>query len=196
VTRVEATQPEPRAAPRELEAVRAFVNSLDIEAGTDDLGDPRALGDWLVAAGLLDQRAADGLGPEDLRAAVALREALRAVLLAHAGEDLDEGALTVLNAAGARAPLVVRFVDGTDVDLVPVASGIDEALGRLLAGVERAIVDGTWARLKACRWDTCHWAFYDGSKNRSGSWCSMAVCGNRAKAAAYRRRQRAGPGRD
>ena len=56
--------------------------------------------------------------------------------------------------------------------------------------VQRAIVDGTWARLKACRWDTCQWAFYDTSKNRSGSWCSMAVCGNRAKAAAYRRRRR------
>ena len=48
------------------------------------------------------------------------------------------------------------------------------------------MADGTWRRLKACREDTCQWAFYDRSKNRSGTWCSMAVCGNRAKARAYR----------
>jgi predicted RNA-binding Zn ribbon-like protein len=49
--------------------------------------------------------------------------------------------------------------------------------------------DGTWSRMKACRNDTCHWAFYDASRNRSGKWCSMAICGNRAKVANYRERQ-------
>jgi predicted RNA-binding Zn ribbon-like protein len=48
--------------------------------------------------------------------------------------------------------------------------------------------EGTWSRLKACLADTCQWAFYDQSKNRSAHWCSMAVCGNRAKARAYRNR--------
>src|SRR3712207_8580100 len=41
-------------------------------------------------------------------------------------------------------------------------------------------------RLKACPWDSCQWAFYDQSRNRSGVWCNMAVCGNRAKVAAHR----------
>ncbi|MGH2778535.1 MAG: CGNR zinc finger domain-containing protein, partial [Actinomycetota bacterium] len=31
-------------------------------------------------------------------------------------------------------------------------------------------------------------AFYDHSKNRSGKWCTMRVCGNRAKTRAYRER--------
>jgi predicted RNA-binding Zn ribbon-like protein len=48
----------------------------------------------------------------------------------------------------------------------------------------------TWARLKACRSDTCRWAFYDHSKNRSGHWCSMEVCGARHKAREYRARHR------
>ncbi len=41
-----------------------------------------------------------------------------------------------------------------------------------------------------CSSDTCQWAFYDRSKNRSGRWCSMQVCGNRTKTRAYRARQR------
>ncbi len=50
------------------------------------------------------------------------------------------------------------------------------------------MVDGTWSRLKACR--QCEWAFYDWSKNRSGRWCAMSVCGNRTKVRAYRARRR------
>ena len=50
-------------------------------------------------------------------------------------------------------------------------------------------------RLKACRQETCGWVFYDGSRNRSSSWCSMRVCGGRAKASSYRRRHGAGTAR-
>ena len=152
---------------------------------------PSPSGPGCSEAGLLDPEEAGRLGAGDLRRALALREALRAILLAHSGEALDGAAVTVVNDAAERAPLVVRVVDGAHADLLPTGSGVDRALGRLLAIVQRAIVDGTWTRLKACRWDTCQWAFYDTSKNRSGSWCSMAVCGNRAKAASYRRRRRA-----
>jgi predicted RNA-binding Zn ribbon-like protein len=51
--------------------------------------------------------------------------------------------------------------------------------------------DGTFARLKSCRNHDCRWAFYDYSKNRSASWCSMQLCGNRTKTRAYRRRHSA-----
>ena len=53
-----------------------------------------------------------------------------------------------------------------------------------------AMADGTWSRLKACSADSCQWVFYDTSKNRSGHWCSMRVCGNRAKARQFRARRR------
>jgi predicted RNA-binding Zn ribbon-like protein len=72
--------------------------------------------------------------------------------------------------------------------LEPDAGGVDGALGRLLAIVHVSIADGTWSRLKACREDSCEWAFYDHTKNRSGAWCDMGVCGNRAKARAFRER--------
>ncbi len=74
--------------------------------------------------------------------------------------------------------------------LEPTAGGVDGALGRLVAIVHGAVADGSWAHLKACERDSCRWAFYDHSKNHSGRWCDMEVCGAREKSArAYRRRR-------
>jgi predicted RNA-binding Zn ribbon-like protein len=86
--------------------------------------------------------------------------------------------------------MVVRLGGGDEATLEPAVGGAAAALGRLLAAVHLAVADGTWHRLKACRLDNCRWAFWDASKNRSGSWCSMKSCGNKAKASAYRARQR------
>ena len=60
----------------------------------------------------------------------------------------------------------------------------------LLAEVHRAHATGEWARLKACANPDCQWVYYDGSRNRSGRWCSMNECGDVMKARAYRRRAR------
>jgi predicted RNA-binding Zn ribbon-like protein len=42
--------------------------------------------------------------------------------------------------------------------------------------------------MRVCPNPDCRWMFYDHSKNRSGRWCQMAECGNRAKVRAYRER--------
>ncbi|MBV8670321.1 MAG: CGNR zinc finger domain-containing protein, partial [Candidatus Eremiobacteraeota bacterium] len=55
--------------------------------------------------------------------------------------------------------------------------------------VARSMLDGSWARLKVCRDDTCRWAFYDRSKNRSSCWCLMSVCGNRSKVRRHRQQR-------
>jgi predicted RNA-binding Zn ribbon-like protein len=55
--------------------------------------------------------------------------------------------------------------------------------------VLRAQADGSWERLKACRDEECRWVFYDSSRNRSGTWCDMGLCGSRTKVRAYRQRQ-------
>ena len=83
-----------------------------------------------------------------------------------------------------------RPEDGA-AELVPKAGGIAGALGTIVAAVYDAMRDGSWPRLKACRRDVCHWIFWDQSRNRSGTWCHMTVCGNRAKTRAYRRRRAA-----
>jgi predicted RNA-binding Zn ribbon-like protein len=182
--------PEPggRApAPGTLAAVQAFINTFDLEDGEDDLADPAALTAWLRDHGLLDGAApADGT---DLDRARALREALRDLAAAHNRLPADVDAATrQINRAAARARLTPRIDAAGSARLVPKAHGVDAALGEIIAAVHRAINDGTWVRLKACERGHCRWAFYDASRNRSGRWCSMAVCGSREKSQrAYRR---------
>ena len=45
--------------------------------------------------------------------------------------------------------------------------------------------------MKACRNERCRWVFYDHSRNHTGTWCSMRICGNRHKVRAHRARQAA-----
>ncbi|MGA8461029.1 MAG: CGNR zinc finger domain-containing protein, partial [Streptosporangiaceae bacterium] len=61
-------------------------------------------------------------------------------------------------------------------------------LARILLIAGEAATTGTWSRLKVCSAADCQWAFYDRSPTRTGCWCSMRVCGSRAKSRAYRRR--------
>lgn len=177
-------------APGALGLVQELVNSLNLESGRDRLAEPDSLRDWLVERGLLGS--GERVGPGEVRRAREVREALRALLLANNGAPDDRGAVEALNRAAARARLTVRFDAAGAARLEPAVGGVDGALGRILAIVYTATAEGTWQRLKACRWDVCRWAFYDATKNRSGAWCTMAECGNRAKARAYRERRRAG----
>jgi predicted RNA-binding Zn ribbon-like protein len=175
-------------APGELEHVRAFVNTVDVEEAAEELTGPDELAAWFAQHGL----AGDGLvaTTDDHEHAVGLREALRAVLLAHNSDTFVQAdAASELDRAAGRARLRLHFDEQGSGSLEPEADGVDGALGRLLAIVHRSAAEGTWSRLKACRDETCEWAFYDHTKNRSGTWCNMAVCGNRAKARAYRERR-------
>jgi predicted RNA-binding Zn ribbon-like protein len=177
-------------APGELELVRVFVNTLDVESGEDGLAGTAALREWLSSRGLLERTWETTA--EDVARAVAAREALRALLLANNGAAPDPAAAATLDRAARRARLALRFLPDGSARQEPAAGGVDGALGRLLAIVAAAMADGTWPRLKACRSDACRWAFYDHARNRSRTWCDMAVCGNRVKARTYRKRRRAG----
>ena len=166
-------------APGELERVRAFVNTLDLEQATEALDTPTALGAWLVEQDLLD--APDPPTRADLRTAREVREALRDLILANAHDVAPPApAIATLDAAARRARLGLRFDERGAGHLAPGAKGVAGALGRLLAIVERAMATGAWGRLKACEQESCRWAFYDNTKNGSGVWCSMDTCGNRA----------------
>jgi predicted RNA-binding Zn ribbon-like protein len=85
-------------------------------------------------------------------------------------------------------PLIAEPRDGR-IRLRPADAGVRGALGRLVAIAAEAD-PRELERLRACRRDACQWVFYDASRNRSGAWCSMDVCGARTKMAAYRRRAR------
>ncbi|MGZ4389290.1 MAG: CGNR zinc finger domain-containing protein [Gaiellaceae bacterium] len=144
--------------------MQLFVNSVDLEHEVDWLPD------WLAERG----------AAESLERARALREALRSLLVANGGGALDQGAVEVVDRAAAR--LSIRL----DSDGRPRVGSDGDALDRVVAVSLEAMLDGSWQRLKACR--SCRWAFYDYSRNRSATWCSMQLCGNRTKTRAYRQR--------
>jgi hypothetical protein len=221
------------AAPGRLEIVRMFVNTLDIELGTDDLSSPAALTTWLAAHDLLPAAGSQtpdphgprssaasegpaamrGAGPADLRRAIALREALRGVLHGHGttakarsgqgaahamdtgdpipAPDASGGPAAGLRSAAESLPVCLIVSDDGKVAAAPAGLGPTAALASILLIAAEAAVSGTWSRLKACSADDCRWAFYDRSPTRNGCWCSMAVCGARAKSRAYRQRSAA-----
>ena len=182
-----------KAAPGPLALVQALVNTQYGQGrhAHVELTSPEQLRIWLVAHRLL----ADGtpVTQGDFRRVLLLREALRSLLRANNETGMLASQIEVLNHLASNAPLTVRFHHDGLPTLEPDIVGVDAALARLVGIVFTAMTDGTWLRLKACRNDRCQEAFYDTSKNRSGTWCSMAGCGSRLKARAYRHRRTAHP---
>ena len=184
-------QPGDRSpAPGDLALVQSFVNtSWDLERdGEEQLGDPSDLTAWLGEHRLLEP--GTKLGRADLERALDVREGLRSLLFVNNGAPRNKEAIERLNRALGRTALAVRFGAHATPELTSTAGAFDGALGSLASIVAVAQIDGTWPRLKACRGVHCGWAFYDHSRNQSGSWCSMSVCGSRSKAREYRRRKR------
>jgi len=170
----------------QIDLVRDYVNTFDFETGIDAIATPDELAMWFSEQGLVD----DLVEPsdEEVTDAVAVREAIRDLLLTHNGVEADsEAASKTLEEAGRKAHLGVRFEDGRPV-LAPEDDGARGALGRIVATVAELAPTDEWKRLKTCRDETCRVVFYDKSRNRSRAWCSMEVCGNREKARSFRQR--------
>jgi predicted RNA-binding Zn ribbon-like protein len=174
-------------APGRLAIVQAFLNShfdLAGEWGQDCFADPGHLAAWMAERGLEPGR----LVPADAARAVAVREGLRAGLTEP--DDPSPATRAALEAAGMDAVVGFHVDRRGEVHPVPFGSGLPSLLGLVLAAGHEAQACGTWHRLKVCPGPHCGWVFYDHSRNRSGHWCSMDVCGGRQKARAYRRRRR------
>jgi predicted RNA-binding Zn ribbon-like protein len=201
-----------------------FVNSYDVESDTDALSSPAALVAWLARRGLAgtDDPAGDEelAAAVDLRET--LRAALRANHApgpglapgrapdpggepdggepdgggghgGRHGEGRAPGGGSPLPRSFDRLPVAVVLTPGGPV-LEPAGTGVLAGLARIAAAVVEVRAEGLWPRLKVCTESTCQWAFVDSSKNRSRSWCSMKVCGNRTKTRAYRARRQTGTG--
>lgn len=179
----------PNPAPEPLRLVQSFVNTRDLERDHDWLETPADLSNWLREHGYGGKATR-----ADLRRARDLREALRTLLVANNASDRSpEEAWQSLNATATSARLTPRFEPTGDVVVEPQARGVAAALGGVVAIVFLAALDGSFSRLKACR--NCRWAFYDYSRNRGASWCSMSLCGNRLKTRRYRARHAPTPRR-
>ena len=187
VRRVE--QPGGRApAPEGLAILQDFLNTTDLEDALDDLTDIDGLRAWLAER---DLATADlPIREGDRRRLVSLREALRDIVEGRDHGGIDPEAVRVVDDAAAAATVRITLDRGGDAAMTPAATGLDGFVARLLADIATAQLDGTWDRLKICPRDVCRWAFYDSSKNRSGRWCTMAICGSRTKSARLRSRRR------
>jgi predicted RNA-binding Zn ribbon-like protein len=182
-----------------------FVNTAGMHEPIADehLVNYESLAAWSRAAGLLDEPAArrltDRAAADPAAAARALGDALslRLAIYRLAARGLDQAAeddLATLNrfVAGALAHLRLGAGDegarwewageGEDPGspLWPVAL----SAARLLADRERR------GRVRECGGENCNWLFLDTSRNGRRRWCSMADCGNRAKAKRHYRRTR------
>jgi predicted RNA-binding Zn ribbon-like protein len=189
-------------APADLAVLQAFVNTRDVEEGTDELASPADLDAWLGQAGLTSGSggvAGSGgpggaSGPGELATAIELREALRGVLRSHVthgpGAERAAGAEPAARLAAVASAMTagIQADAAGRVSAVPAGVGSRAGLTRLLLIAAEAATLGTWTRLKVCSAGDCQWAFYDRSPTRSGCWCSMQICGSRAKSRAYRRR--------
>ncbi|HSJ50946.1 MAG TPA: CGNR zinc finger domain-containing protein [Actinomycetota bacterium] len=176
-------------APGVLELVQRFLNLHEHAPGTEaDLPPTREMVEaFLREQGLL--RPNERFTERDRETALQLHAALHAKVRSNAGEPTPSSELATLDRVARAARLRPSF--GPDEpNLVPEARGVAGALGRLLAIVFLADLDGSWGHLKECADETCRSVFYDRSRNRSGRWCSMSACGNRAKVRAWRERQR------
>lgn len=176
-----------KALQQEIDLLVEFVNTHELEEETDSIAEPDELSGWIAEqtgehVGALDE--------EDVVRVLALRESLRALLRTHNGEPVDERRLQPLREAADRSRFRTTFSAGGELQIAPARSDLTGFEARLLLAIERIQSQGAWPRLKACTDDGCQWAFYDSTRNRSRTWCSMEECGNREKTRRYRERRK------
>ena len=181
-----------------------FVNTRTDEHGTvtdvlTSFGDVTA---WLEAAGALtcaDGRALRAFeGSRQASEALSEVRAFRNVLRAMLDEHRERGTIGArfvkavnerLDACGC-ARALVRDGDGYALRVQHRFERPRDVLMPLANAAAELIAHEDLTRVKRCGGDCCDMYFLDTSRNRSRTWCDMAVCGNRAKAAAYYRRSR------
>lgn len=179
---------DPKSAPVPLHVVQAFVNTAHRMRGTDELRTADRASTALKALGLVD--AVEPLDDAGRRRLVEFREALRQLLLVRTEHHDISDAAAALDRVGGAIPLQARFSSEGRLTIAPDPAGTipDQVIGVVVAAIADAPDD--WERLKACGNDACRWAFFDASRNRSGRWCDMNVCGVRHKMRTYRQRRR------
>jgi predicted RNA-binding Zn ribbon-like protein len=181
--------PRPRVMPSWLEPVLAFVNSVDVELGTDELTGPDALSAWLAARDLVP--AGVTATAREYRTARELRAGLRDLALLNNNVPIAADALERIHATLRRLPLVaVPAASESSVVFRPATDRpVLAALSTIVAGYAQAEAAGEWHRIRRCPADDCAWVFWDASAQASRRWCTMRVCGNRAKVRAFTARR-------
>lgn len=185
-----------------------FLNSVatPIDTQVDWVADGEGLILWLEQAGLVPddvlqdmrKRTPPGILDDVAAQARSLREWFRDFVRKHMGHPLTARALAELAPLNrllerdesyrritghGKSPLelqTVRRWRTADALLLPIAEAMAET-----------ICTENFAHVRACEGAACTLVFADHTRGRARRWCSMAICGNRAKQAAHRHRRKA-----
>lgn len=172
--------------------------------GHDHLDNAQDALDWLAEHDLMHTSARDRLlgqykaspqeGEEVLNRLRRLRSAMRGLVQATVtGQPVGLADLAEINRA-MRTHYVYELVpgpDGISVEHQHQGDPVDGAMARLAESLARELIQGSPDRLRICENPSCGWVFADTSRTGRKKWCDMATCGNRAKVARHRARQRA-----
>jgi predicted RNA-binding Zn ribbon-like protein len=190
-----------------------FLNSVATPKSTliDWLDTETDLLDWLVVSGLCTAEELDPLRDrshsEELAIALqevhVFRDAFREFIETNAGRDLVETTVAFvarINEALLQGTLTMRLTapkdgeEAQDSDIKPIKLTTQyeinrphDVLPRIAAACAKLICEADFTAVRNCEGPTCTLYFHDVSKNRKRRWCSMSICGNRAKAAAHRK---------
>ncbi|KPH00220.1 hypothetical protein AEQ67_08985 [Pseudomonas sp. RIT-PI-q] len=186
-----------------------FLNSIatPIDEPVDWIDDGAGWLEWLKQAGWVDDAVLERLqaqampGEMEMVAAQArsLREWFRGFVLKYKGKPLQASVLTELEALNRLLERDEKYTQITlqDGDAPTLASQLQRRwrspdslllpLGEVLA---QFVSNEDFSNVKCCEGPSCTLMFVDHTRGRKRRWCSMAVCGNRAKAAAHRERQK------
>jgi predicted RNA-binding Zn ribbon-like protein len=184
-----------------------FLNSIASPVGEvlDWIDDGDGLLDWLEQARLVPLTTLDALRKQSLAdeldkvaaQARGLREWFRSLVRDRMGRALEPDGLrelAPLNSLLKRDDAFSQIVGGIDgrLELRPMrrwrsAEDLLLPIGETLA---KLVCEEDFSHVKACEGHNCTLLFVDHTRRRTRRWCSMAVCGNRAKQAAHRNRIR------
>ena len=185
-----------------------FLNSIatPVDVAVDWISDGDGLVDWLAQAKLVPADELEALrartGPDELDAvadqARALREWFRTFVRKHAGRPLGSdalGELDPLNSLLARDEAFRRIESRHDDGNPGLALRMtrrwrspESLLLPLGEAMAKFVCDEDFSDVKACEGHNCTMLFADHTRRRARRWCTMAICGNRAKQAAHRDR--------
>ncbi|MGV3552361.1 CGNR zinc finger domain-containing protein [Rhizobium sp.] len=168
-----------------LDVANSVVLRFDRERRVDRFAVPEQLAAFAAAASDMSQErtsfgALSEIGLQSGERLLALREAIDAHFRYRTLHAVDDNMLL--------ARLLAVLADTFAAHPTPQGPcPVDLATARSALGL---IASADTERLKIC--PNCAWLFLDRSKNRSRTWCDMAVCGNRAKARLHYRRKQQG----
>jgi hypothetical protein len=173
-------------APGGVALVQDFLNTKAIEDHPDLLADPKSAQAWVISAVQAWSNArGDDVRPLALtKPDVTKLRALRATIAGLITEDV--GGRPGIGSV----PASFALSDSGDVRLEPAGSGWRWLASALWGEILLSQQTGTWRRLKQCHNPDCRSTFYDRSKNNSGVWHNVKVCGNAANLRASRARRR------